>query len=38
MILQSLVATWEIRGLDPLTEFLTLLRHSAHNASELAPV
>jgi transposase len=26
MVLQSLVATWELRGLDPVTEFLALLR------------
>lgn len=38
MMLQSLVATWEVRGLDPLTEFLTLLRNAAHNSPEIAPV
>jgi hypothetical protein len=26
MVLQSLVATWDRRGIDPVTEFLTLLR------------
>jgi hypothetical protein len=26
MILHSLVATWDLRGLDPVTEFLSLLR------------
>ena len=26
MVLQSLVATWELRGLDPVAEFVALLR------------
>lgn len=38
MILQSLVATWDVRGLDPVTEFLALLRADPHNAREIAPV
>jgi len=38
MVLQSLVATWEVRGLDPATEFLALLRADPQNARELAPV
>ena len=38
MILQSLVATWEIRGLDPVAEFLTLLRSPRMPTSEIAPV
>lgn len=38
MILQSLVATWELRGLDPVTEFLTLLRAPRSPTRELAPV
>lgn len=37
MVLQSLVATWEVRGLDPVTEFLTLLR-TPRPALEIAPV
>jgi len=38
MILQSLVATWEVRGLDPFTEFLTALRTSAQSPPLLAPL
>ena len=38
MILQSLVATWEVRGLDPVTEFLSLLRAGPHHSRKLAPV
>jgi hypothetical protein len=38
MILQSLVATWEVRDLDPVAEFLSLLRDRALTARELAPV
>jgi hypothetical protein len=37
MVLQSLVATWELRGLDPLAEFLTLLR-APRPTLEIAPV
>jgi transposase len=37
MILQSLVATWELRGLDPLAQFLTLLR-VPHTTPKIAPV
>lgn len=38
MLLQSLVATWEVRGLDPITEFLALLRDGAQTSPKLAPV
>lgn len=38
MILQSLVATWEVRGLDPFTEVLALLRTDAHPSPHIAPV
>lgn len=38
MRLQSLVATWEVRGLDPVTEFVSLLRRDPPNARDLAPV
>ena len=38
MILQSVVATWELRGLDPLAEMLTLLRAPRTPLLELAPV
>ena len=38
MILQSLVATWDLRGLDPIAEFVSLLRTPAHSAPEIAPV
>ncbi|MDQ3694799.1 MAG: IS66 family transposase [Chloroflexota bacterium] len=38
MILQSLVATWDLRGLDPVAEFLALLRDGAQPSQELAPV
>jgi hypothetical protein len=37
MVLQSLVATWELRGLDPVAEFLALLR-APRPALEMAPV
>jgi hypothetical protein len=26
MLLQSVIATWDLRGLDPVAELLTLLR------------
>ena len=38
MLLQSVVATWEVRGLDPLDEMLSLLRPSQTPLLELAPV
>jgi hypothetical protein len=38
MVLQSVVATWELRGLDPLTELLALLRAPRTPILELAPV
>jgi len=38
MILQSLVATWDLRGRDPIAEFVSLLRTPAHSAPEIAPV
>lgn len=37
MVLQSLVATWELRGLDPVAEFLALLR-APRPALEIASV
>jgi hypothetical protein len=37
MVLQSLVATWELRGLDPVAEFMALLR-PPRPAQEIAPV
>ena len=37
MVLQSLVATWDLRGLDPVAEFLALLR-APRPTLELAPV
>jgi transposase len=38
MILQSLVSTWDLRGLDPITEFLALLRPPHPTSSEIAPL
>ena len=38
MILQSVVATWEVRGLDPLAELLALLRAPRIPLIEVAPV
>jgi transposase len=37
MVLHSLVATWELRGLDPLAEFVALLR-APRSTPEMAPV
>ncbi len=37
MVLQSLVATWELRGLDPVAEFVTLLR-APRPSPHIAPV
>jgi transposase len=37
MVLQSLVATWDLRGLDPVAEFLALLR-APRAAQDIAPV
>lgn len=38
MMLQSVVATWEVRGLDPLAELLALLRAPRSPLVELPPV
>jgi transposase len=38
MILQSVIATWDLRGLDPLTELLALLRAPRSPLVELPPV
>jgi hypothetical protein len=38
MILQSLVATWDLRGLDLVAEFLALLRPPQPNSSAIAPL
>ena len=38
MVLHSLVATWELRGLDPIAEFLTLLRTPRPASPDLGPV
>jgi transposase len=38
MVLQSLVATWELRGLDPLAELAALLRAPRTPTPEIAPV
>ena len=38
MILQSVVATWELRGLDPLGEMLALLRAPRSPILEIPPV
>jgi transposase len=38
MILQSLVATWELRGLDPVTEFLRLLAAPTESRPAIAPL
>jgi hypothetical protein len=37
MVRQSLMATWERRGLDPVTAFLALLR-APRPTVEIAPV
>jgi transposase len=37
MVLQSLVATWELRGLDPVAEFVALLR-APQPTPDIAPV
>jgi transposase len=37
MVLPSLVATWQLRGLDPVAEFLALLR-APRPALAIAPV
>jgi hypothetical protein len=37
MVLQTLVATWDLRGLDPVAEFLALLR-APRPPPEIAPV
>jgi hypothetical protein len=38
MVLQSLVATWELRGLDPMTEFVRLLAAPPAAGPEIGPV
>lgn len=38
MVLQSLVATWDLRGLDPVAEFLALLAAPPHPRPEIAPL
>ena len=38
MMLQSVVATWDLRGLDPLSEMLALLRAPRTPLVELPPV
>jgi hypothetical protein len=38
MVLQSLVATWELRGLDPIAECIALLRDPDPPTPEAAPV
>jgi transposase len=38
MILQSLVATWDLRGLDPIAEFLALLTTPPQYSPEIAPL
>ena len=38
MILQSLVATWDLRGLDPVAEFLALLTAPPQSSPEIAPL
>jgi hypothetical protein len=37
MVLQSLVATWELRGRDPVTQLLELVR-APRPGLEIAPV
>jgi transposase len=38
MILQSLVATWNLRGLDPVDQFLALLTPPRQSSPEVAPL
>jgi transposase len=38
MVLQSLVATWDLRGLDPVAEFLALLAAPPQPRPEIAPL
>jgi transposase len=38
MVLQSLVATWDLRGLDPVAEFLTLLTTPPQSSPGIAPL
>jgi len=38
MVLQSLVATWDLRGLDPVVEFLRLLTAPPQPRPEIAPL
>lgn len=38
MILQSLVATWDLRGLDPVEEFLALLAATPQSCATIAPL
>jgi transposase len=38
MVLQSLVATWDLRGLDPVAEFLRLLTAAPQPGQAIAPL
>jgi hypothetical protein len=38
MVLQSLVATWDLRGQDSVAEFLRVLTTPAHSCPEIAPL
>jgi transposase len=38
MVLQSLVATWDLRGLDPVARFLALLTAPAQPSPDIAPL
>jgi transposase len=38
MILQSLLATWDLRGLDPVAEFLALLTSPSQHCPGIAPL
>jgi transposase len=38
MVLQSLVATWDLRGLDPVAEFLRLLTPPRQSGPAIAPL
>jgi hypothetical protein len=38
MVLQSLVATWDLRGLDPIAEFRALLTAPPQSCPEFAPL
>jgi transposase len=38
MVLQSLVATWDLRGLDPVAEFLALLTSPPQSCPDIGPL